>query len=134
MLRVVLVYGIPIILGVYALVDCIQTDDKAVRGLPKLAWIAIIALFWIIGPAAWLIAGRDRSRPAQAGLSWPAGPTGPARPVRRVIAPDDDPEFLQQLNRDSERRRHEDEARPAKPADPSPDPTDEGEPGESPRS
>lgn len=123
-----LVYAIPIILGVYALVDCIQTEDKDVRGLPKLAWLAVIALFPIIGAVAWLMAGRDSSR-AKSGLRWPAGPASAQRPTRRIIAPDDDPEFLRQLNRDSERRRHEEEARRAKPVDPAPDATDEGEPG-----
>jgi hypothetical protein len=133
----VLVYAMPIILGVYALVDCIQTEDTAVRGLPKLGWLVVIAFFWIIGPVAWLIAGRDRGRP-RSSTPWPAGPasgTGQQRPSRRVIAPDDDPEFMQQLNRDRERRRREDEARGAKPPDPTPDDTDEGEPeaGEPPR-
>jgi Phospholipase_D-nuclease N-terminal len=124
----VLVYAFPLILGVYALVDCIQTADKDVSGLPKLGWLAVIVLLPIIGPAAWLIAGRASSR-ATSGLRWPAGPASAQRPARRMVAPDDDPEFLRQLNRDTERRRHEDEARRAKPVDPAPDAPDEGEPG-----
>ncbi|MGZ4615257.1 MAG: PLDc N-terminal domain-containing protein [Actinomycetes bacterium] len=126
MLRV-LVYAIPLILAVYALVDCIQTEDSAVRGLPKMAWVVLIVVLWVVGPIAWLVAGRDRSR-ARPGIAWPSGPGGIAgqqRQPRRVVAPDDDPDFLRQLGRDRDRRRREDEARCDKPGEP--DTTDEGD-------
>jgi hypothetical protein len=133
MLRV-LVYVIPIILGVYAFVDCIQTEDKDVRFLPKLAWIAIIVLLWIIGPVAWLLAGRDRSRVGR-GIALPGtrpagAPGSQPRPPRRIVAPDDDPDFLQQLTRD--RRRREEQASREQPSDPTPpehpDPPDDDGP------
>jgi phospholipase D-like protein len=131
MLRV-LVYAIPLILGIYALVDCIQTEDSAVRGLPKLAWVAVIVLLWIVGPIAWLLAGRDRSR-VQPGTPRPAGPgggLGQGRPTRRIVAPDDDPDFLQQLTRDRRRREEEDRrGRSADPGTPGPDLPDDDDPG-----
>ncbi len=78
-------YILSLALTVYCLVDAIQTDDGAVRNLPKIGWLVLILLFPIIGPAAWLIAGRPPrggSRRLQ-----PRGPRGP----------DDDPDFLKDL-------------------------------------
>ncbi|PKW26433.1 PLD nuclease N-terminal domain-containing protein [Phycicoccus duodecadis] len=93
-------------LTIYCLVDCIQTDDLLVRNLPKIAWLLLVLLFPVIGPVAWLVAGRpSREAATQAGLTqqerWDLdrrrrgqgnGP-GP-RPPR---GPDDDPEFLRGL-------------------------------------
>jgi hypothetical protein len=102
----VLLYALPLILAVYALVDCIQTDDASVRGLPKIGWIVLIVFIAIIGPVAWLIAGRARGASSGRGLPWTGGPTAgyPDRggPARRPLAPDDDPEFLAQLRPDGE--------------------------------
>lgn len=71
---------------VYTLVACVQTDDARLRGLPKPIWALLIALFPIVGAAAWWLAGRrDLPRP-------------PTRPQRRgPIGPDDDPDFLRGL-------------------------------------
>jgi hypothetical protein len=96
MLRVLL-FVVPIALAIYALVDLVQTRDEDVQGLPKLAWVALIVLIWVVGPVAWLVAGK-RGRRWLPGLSpRPAGPSGgaPGRP----IAPDDDPDFLRGLGR-----------------------------------
>lgn len=73
--------------AVYAAVDCIQTDDDRVRGLPKLVWVLLIVIAPIIGPAAWFFAGRP-PRPT-------SGPSGPRRLGPR--GPDDDPDFLRKL-------------------------------------
>jgi len=80
----------------YALIDCIGTDDSRVKGLPKVVWILIIVLVGIVGPVAWIIAGRERDwQPPQR----PAG--------RRPLAPDDDPDFLRDLDLDVKRERRE---------------------------
>ena len=94
----VLLYALPIILAIYALVDLVQTPDEDVQGLPKLAWVAVIVLIWIVGPAAWLLAGR-RGRSWLPGLTprQAGGSPGPTR--RRPLAPDDDPDFLRGLGR-----------------------------------
>ena len=47
-------------LTIYCVVDAIQTPDPAVRNLPKIGWLLLILLFPLVGPAAWLIAGRPR--------------------------------------------------------------------------
>jgi len=85
---------LPIALAVYALVDLVQTRDEDVQGLPKLAWVALIVLIWVVGPIAWLIAGK-KGRRWLPGMPRPAGPRGGGRPV----APDDDPDFLRGLGR-----------------------------------
>lgn len=77
---------LPILIGlglaIYALVDCIQTDETKVRGIPKVFWIILIVLISFVGPIAWLIAGKERQLPRQGRRQ--SGPLGP----------DDDPDFL----------------------------------------
>ncbi|MET7681229.1 PLD nuclease N-terminal domain-containing protein [Streptomyces sp. NPDC005423] len=77
-------------LWIYAFVDCLNTPEEDVRGMQKVLWVLVILLFGevLVGPVAWLIAGRRR-RPA-------AGNAGPDR----WVAPDDNPEFLKSLNAD----------------------------------
>ena len=97
----VLIYALPFLLALYAVIDCIQTDENEIRGLPRIGWIALIVLIAVVGPIAWLIAGRPRSgRSLLAGLPG-LSDKGGARPRPgerpRSLAPDDDPEFLGQL-------------------------------------
>jgi hypothetical protein len=81
---------LPVLIGlglaIYALVDCIQTDEAKVRGLPKLVWIILIVLITFVGPIAWLIAGKERSLPGR-----------DRRQRRGPLGPDDDPDFLRGL-------------------------------------
>lgn len=94
----VLLYALPIILAIYALVDLVQTPEENVQGLPKLAWVALIVLIWIVGPLAWLIAGKRGRRSFLPRLS-PRAAGGPGSPPARPVAPDDDPDFLRGLGR-----------------------------------
>ncbi|AKU19205.1 PLDc N-terminal domain-containing protein [Luteipulveratus mongoliensis] len=83
MIRVILplmIFGVV----VYALVDCIQTDEGELQHLPKLVWIALIVLAPPFGAIAWIAIGRRR-RPSQRPRT--LGPRGP----------DDDPDFLRGL-------------------------------------
>lgn len=102
-----------IALSVYALTDCIGTEDSRVRGIPRWAWIALIVLVPWVGPITWLLAGktmRSFSGPGQGARSArrPAGPTSPAPTSRRrSLAPDDDPEFLRALGEQIRRERRE---------------------------
>lgn len=73
-------------LTIYCAVDAIQSEDAAVRNLPRMAWLALILLLPLGGPAAWLIAGRPRTAPRTV-----------ERPERRPRGPDDDPDFLRNL-------------------------------------
>lgn len=94
----VLLYLLPLALAIYALVDLVQTRDEEIQGLPKLAWVALIVLFWVIGPIAWLLAGKrgGRSFLPNAQPRTAGGSTG-----GRPMAPDDDPDFLRGLGRPS---------------------------------
>ena len=78
-----------IALTVYAVVDCIQTDDAQVRDLPKLLWLLLILLFPIVGAIAWFIAGRPQRGTAGRGpRAWPTHrPPSPAWPRRRPGLP-----------------------------------------------
>ena len=92
MLRALVIVA-PIALAIYALVDLVQTEDERVQGLPKLAWVALIVLIWVVGPLAWLIAGKKGRRWLPGLAPRAAGRGG------RPIAPDDDPDFLRGLGR-----------------------------------
>jgi hypothetical protein len=75
-------------LTIYAVVDCIQTDDARVRNLPKIVWVVLILLFPLVGSISWLIAGRpQRPEPGRGPGHRPPPPRGP----------DDDPDFLRRL-------------------------------------
>ncbi|MCT9006473.1 PLD nuclease N-terminal domain-containing protein [Streptomyces sp. NPDC054766] len=90
-------------LMIYAFIDCLNTPEEEVRGLPKLAWVFIILLFGeiLVGPVAWLIAGRARRDPAGG-----ATPSEWHRNHRTTfVAPDDNPEFLNSLK--AENRKDE---------------------------
>ncbi|WP_406862427.1 PLD nuclease N-terminal domain-containing protein [Streptomyces sp. HUAS MG47] len=88
-----LMYILPIALTIYAVIDCLNTPEDEARHLPKIAWIFIILLFWIVGPIAWFAAGKMRRAPA--------GGRTPSEWHRNHrnewVAPDDNPEFLKSL-------------------------------------
>lgn len=101
-----LVYALPFIVSIYALIDCIQTPTDEVQSLPKPAWVALIVFLPLAGPVAWLVAGRSKgtSRGAVRDRLLPGTPTR-----GKPVAPDDDPDFLRRL--DAERRRRDRERR-----------------------
>ena len=47
-----------LVLTIYALVDCVQTEESRQRNLPKALWLLLILLFPLVGPIAWFLAGR----------------------------------------------------------------------------
>lgn len=91
---------------IYSLIECLQTPRHRIRVMPKLAWIAVIVLLPIIGASLWLGFGRVRA------------PKKGAAASRRPRSPDDDPDFLRQVEiqrrqrqRAEEQRQREAEAR-----------------------
>ena len=88
MLRVVLI-AVVVFATIYALVDCVQTDRRAVRVMPKPVWL-IAVLVPVAGPLAWFFAGRATARGAGPPRGSGGRPTGPR-------GPDDDPDFLRRL-------------------------------------
>ena len=80
---------VEIALLVYSLFDCIQAEESEIRNLPRFAWLLLIIIVPVIGPIAWLVAGRPL-RPAP----WR---TSALPRDRRPLAPDDDPSFLESI-------------------------------------
>ena len=80
----ILVFG----LTFYALIDCARADESQIKNLPKWGWLLLIILLGpqavAIGPIAYLVAGRNK-------------PKGSRGPQRRVLPPDDDPDFLRKI-------------------------------------
>lgn len=97
MLRVMLV-ALVVFASIYAFVDCVQTDHRVVRTMPKPVWL-ITVLVPVLGPIGWFVAGRAGARggPTPRGPGRrPSGPQGPRGP-RGPLGPDDDPDFLRKL-------------------------------------
>lgn len=90
---------------VIALIDCLSTDEYAVRNLPKVVWVFLILLFSPIGAIAWFVAGRPQRASLGRGSDWRPGRGFPEAERPRPVAPDDDPEFLRRV--DSARRDDE---------------------------
>lgn len=84
----VIVPFVAVALDVFAIVDIALIDERRVRALNKPIWIVIVLLVPIIGAILWFLVGRER-RADRGG-------------ERRVVAPDDDPAFLRNLQRDEE--------------------------------
>ncbi|MCA4133131.1 PLDc N-terminal domain-containing protein [Arthrobacter sp. M4] len=95
MLRVVAIVAV-LVFYVYGLVDVIRTDRGATRGISKPAWIVVLVVLPLLGAILWFAFGKPYARftPAPRTYSHPT-------------APDDDPEFLRNLE---QRRRNQAEA------------------------
>ena len=81
---------------IYTLVDVVLTDRSRVRAFPKALWAAVVTLLPVIGGVLWLVVGKARRTRSAAS---------------RPIAPDDDPTFLNTLNREEIAKRAEQEER-----------------------
>jgi len=78
---------------IYTVVDIALIEPSRVKGLPKVVWVLIVLVLPVIGAVLWFLLGRERLADRRAGGS----------AVRRAPrAPDDDPDFLRKLGRESE--------------------------------
>ncbi|MCB5280409.1 PLD nuclease N-terminal domain-containing protein [Arthrobacter sp. AL08] len=94
MLRVVVVVAV-LVVFVYGLVDVIRTDPRQTKGISKPAWVVVQIVLPVIGAILWFLIGRPRG-------------TAPVRAAySHTSAPDDDPDFLRNLEL---RRRSQAEA------------------------
>ncbi len=82
--------GVALAIGfwVYAVVDCVVTDARRARGIPKPAWVLVTIFLSVIGGLLWFTIGKERNT-----LGGARSGTG---------APDDDPTFLRSLSVDAE--------------------------------
>jgi len=69
---------------IFSIIDCSRTAENSIRSLPKWAWLVIIIFVPAIGAIAWIIAGRPKG-------------DGRGRRKRRIVPPDDNPDFLRKL-------------------------------------
>lgn len=94
-------YLLVLALWIYAFIDCLNTPEHEVRGLPKVVWVIIILLFGevLVGPIAWLVAGKVRH--ASAGGSTPSEWHRNHRTT--WVAPDDNPDFLRSLKEENKK-------------------------------
>ncbi|MGH3734623.1 MAG: PLD nuclease N-terminal domain-containing protein [Micromonosporaceae bacterium] len=97
-----------------ALVDCLG-GERAPERWSRFGWSLVIVFGLFAGPIAWFSYGRPGTK-----LAMPWSPPDPRRPIPRPLAPDDDPDFLADL----ERRRGD-----AGPPPPEPPPRPEPDPG-----
>ncbi|WP_346957788.1 PLD nuclease N-terminal domain-containing protein [uncultured Arthrobacter sp.] len=95
MLRVV-VPIVVLVVFVYGLIDLIRTDARLTKGISKPAWIVVQILLPVVGAVLWFLIGRPRGEATAAPASY-----------RHPTAPDDDPDFLRNLEL---RRRNQAEA------------------------
>jgi hypothetical protein len=113
-------------LVVPCVIDAATSPPWAIRTLSKRSWLTITIVFWVFGCAAWLIAGRPRRMPLRSSRAVAGLGMGPAEAFRRHpagramgldpaaepgygaaraagqtrwLGPDDDPEFLMELER-----------------------------------
>ena len=109
----VLLIVLVLALVLYSLLDCARTpeDDMPAR-MPKFLWIALIILFPAVGSIAWIIVSRVKAAEERGGYVEPTvwsskEGTRLRRPEKpRALGPDDDPEFLRDLEQGLRRRRH----------------------------
>jgi hypothetical protein len=96
----VLLFFLGLILAVLALISCLSAEEGEVRALPRWAWVIIILFFPLLGSLAYFGAGRPLRSGPRPGV-WRPGNGFPE--AERPKAPDDDPEFLRQLDAKTKR-------------------------------
>ncbi len=124
----VLAYLIPIVLMIFSFIDCLQASTAAIRVLPRLVWLIVVVVIPVVGPLAWLFAGRPKPISTSRRGGRPNATPAP-------LGPDDDPEYLRKLRDQAQREqimreRRAREAREREVDDDATTPTDE--PGPSP--
>jgi Phospholipase_D-nuclease N-terminal len=100
-----LFFLISVLFWLWSIFDCLTSDTKRVRNLPKWAWAVLILIFLEFGALAWVFFGRPRAgqQPAGRGGQRPSMPgnrmpgNNPTPRNTRPVGPDDDPEFLRNI-------------------------------------
>ena len=89
--------AVQLVLLVLALIGALSADR--VRALPRALWVLVILVIPLLGPIAYFVWGR------------PVPPPHESRPVHRAgsrpSAPDDDPDFLRNVDTEQSRRDRE---------------------------
>ena len=80
-----LVILLPLALTLYTFVECAIRDDSQIKKIPKWGWLLVILFLQPIGGIVYLVIGRVRR------------PRGPKPGKKRILPPDDDPDFLRSI-------------------------------------
>ena len=72
-------------LTLFTFVDCAMRDDSQIKKIPKWGWLLVILFLQPIGGIVYLVIGRGRR------------PRGPKPGKKRILPPDDDPDFLRSI-------------------------------------
>ena len=80
-----LVILLPLALTLYTIVECAMRDDSQIKKIPKWGWLLVILFLQPIGGIVYLVIGRVRR------------PRGPKPGKKRILPPDDDPDFLRSI-------------------------------------
>jgi Phospholipase_D-nuclease N-terminal len=104
---------IEIVILIFCLIDCIQTDSTLVRNLPKIAWIVLIVVLPLVGGIAWLFAGRPLRGAQGSSVPWRATETAGFPEYERQASSRSLDEVDERLRRDQARvdREHEEALR-----------------------
>ena len=115
MLRLVEFAGpVILVLWIYCVVSVVLTPDGATRNLPKLAWLALVLLFPLVGSIAWLAAGRADTGPARRSAFEREASAFPEydRPGRAAgVTAESDEEFLRRVRERAEQQRRAEQER-----------------------
>ena len=104
----VFLFLVHLALLIAAVADCLG-GERAPRRWSRGWWVLVIVLLPVAGAVMWFLLGRAKPEGGQQGPGRPGGGAtggGPRRP-KGPVAPDDDPDFLRDLDRqlrDDERR------------------------------
>ncbi|MDQ1742728.1 MAG: hypothetical protein QOE23_1067 [Pseudonocardiales bacterium] len=87
-----LFFLLSVLFWLWAIFDCLTSDDRRVRNLPKWVWLVVVLVFLEFGALAWALLGRPRAGQLVSGGKRPPQPGG------RPVGPDDDPDFLRNID------------------------------------
>jgi len=76
---------LPLAVTLYTFIDFAMRDETLLKKIPKWGWLLVILFLQPLGGIAYLIIGRNR------------GPKGPKPGKKRILPPDDDPDFLRSI-------------------------------------
>jgi len=77
---------ISLALVLYSFIDCARREDFELQRLPKWGWLLVIFFTGSFGAIAFLVLGRK-----------PRSGNGGTKVKKRVLPPDDDPDFLRSI-------------------------------------
>jgi hypothetical protein len=77
---------ISLALVLYSFIDCARREDYEIQKLPKWGWLLLIFFTGSLGAIGFLVLGRTPRK----------GGSGP-KLRKRVLPPDDDPDFLRSI-------------------------------------